>query len=259
MAKRILVVDDEAVVLSSVRKALRKDGYVIDAAQRASTALELVRVFNYDVVITDLMMPGMDGLELLQRLAEMGSSAQAVMITGYPTVRTALHAKRAGAFEYLPKPFAREELRSVVVRALRAKECLANPTEREREPPIDPSAGAPGPVYAIPRHSWAGFLEDGTVRVGMTRALAATIGDVSDLRLPGAGEMLEQGRMCVVIRAADGVEHSLYSPMSGRVVELNDVLDEDAGLAGKDPEREGWMLRLEPRSPDKEIPNLVPA
>ncbi|HLE05643.1 MAG TPA: response regulator, partial [Anaerolineales bacterium] len=115
MDKDILVVDDDEVVLGAVCKALRPDNYAIDTAQSADEALKLLSDSSYRLVITDLMMPGMDGLELLQHIHDMGAKSETIMITGYPTIQTALRAKRLGAFEYVTKPFTRQELRSVVV------------------------------------------------------------------------------------------------------------------------------------------------
>ena len=98
---------------------------------------------------------------------------------------------------------------------------------------------------------------DRTVRMGMTRALSSTVGEAVDLELPGEGDLIAQGRMCVVVRAEDGVEHYINAPLSGRVLEVNERLEEDAELAQRDPEGEGWLLRLEPKNPEKEVAHLV--
>ncbi len=254
MVERILVVDDEEVVLSSVRKVLRKDGYNIDTVKSADEALKLLKSSpSYDLVITDLMMPGMDGLAFLDHIRDMGTRVQTIMVTGYPTIETALRAKRLGAFEYITKPFTRQELRSVVVRAVRKGSGELQPSGPVASP------GSSIPIYYIPDHSWVGMEPDGMVRVGMARAFASTVGKVAGLELPGIGDLLEQGRVFAVIKAADGVEHSLHAPMSGLVVEVNLAVVEDAGLAGQDCEGAGWLLRIEPHNPDREIQNLLPA
>jgi CheY-like chemotaxis protein len=252
MDRHILVVDDDEVVLGAVCKALRTDPYEIDTAQSADEALKRLSESSYRVVITDLMMPGMDGLELLQRIREMGAKSETIMITGYPTIQTALRAKRLGAFEYVTKPFTRQELRSVVVRGMR----------RGGEGPPAPGPAGTGsarPVYSIPEHSWARVEPDGNVRIGMVRAFASAVGQVEELRLPRLDALLEQGRVCGVVRAADSVEHTLHSPLTGRVIEINPSVLQDAKLAGRDPEGAGWLFRLLPQNLDREIPNLEPA
>jgi glycine cleavage system H lipoate-binding protein len=215
--------------------------------------LKLLTKIPFDVVITDLMMPGMDGLEMMRRMREMGNEALTVMLTGYPSVQTALKAKRLGAFEYVTKPFTRQELLSVVVRALRQ-------ITMEHSPQRTPAQiEHPESVYFIPEHSWVRMEPDRTARVGMARAFAASVGDIYDIELPAPGCRLEQGRMCVVVRAEDDVEHYLHSPLSGQVLEVNQTLVENTNLAVQDPEGAGWLLHLAPDNPDSEIENLMPA
>jgi CheY-like chemotaxis protein/glycine cleavage system H lipoate-binding protein len=254
-----LVVDDEEVVLASVRKALRKDDYEIDTVERADDGLALLEDRSYDVVLTDLMMPEVDGLELLTRIRDKKLAVQAIMITGYPTVKTALKAKKLGAFEYVTKPFTRQELRSVVVRALRhAAEQQASAEGSAPAPPTTNGADS-GPSFYIPDHSYARRQPDGTVLVGMARGFAQSVGDVAEVRLPVPDSLVEQGRACLVVVAADGIEHSLHAPMSGRVLAPNEALAGDPAKAGLDPEGAGWLFRLEPHDPDRELQNLVPS
>jgi CheY-like chemotaxis protein/glycine cleavage system H lipoate-binding protein len=252
MTKRILVVDDEAVVLGAVSKALNRTDCVVETARSADEALRLIGGACFDVVITDLMMPGIDGLQLMQRLRDLGSPAQTIMITGYPTIQTALRAKRMGAFEYVTKPFTRQELISAVVRALRQG---SDSTGAAEAPGAHDQAGC---LYCIPGHCWARIEVDRTARIGMARGFAAATGEVTGLEIPTPGDALEQGRMCVTVRAGDGVEHYLHSPLTGRVLELNRSVVQDPGLAARDPEGEGWILRLAPYDLDRELQNLSP-
>lgn len=253
MAERVLVIDDEKVVLAAIRKALRQSDLEIDTAESAAAALELLATSSYKLIITDLMMPGMDGLQLLRHIRDMGMNTAAIMITGYPSIQTALYAKRLGAFEYVTKPFTRQELHSVVIRAIRA-EGVGGP-----QVGLVPPSEAGAPVYYLPAHSWAKIQPDGTVRLGMARIFALTVGEIERLRLPGKGDVVEQGRVCAVVQAADGVDHSVHSPLSGTVLEVNTEVLENPSLASRDPEHGGWLLRLMPRDLDAEIPNLSPA
>jgi CheY-like chemotaxis protein/glycine cleavage system H lipoate-binding protein len=256
--ERILVVDDEEIVLTAVRKALREDNFTIDAVQSAKGALELLAANPYHLVIADLMMPVMDGLQLLQCLRDRGVKAEAIMITGYPTIQTALQAKRLRAFEYVTKPFTRQELRSAVLRAIRAGAVSAGAAKGATAESAHPPEAVEN-VYYIPEHAWARVEPDGKVRVGIARAFALVVGEVVGLRLPAKDDLLQQGRVCAVIQASDAVEHSLYSPLSGWVVEINQTVLEEPNLAARDSEYRGWLLRLVPRELDKEIANLSPA
>ncbi len=250
MPEPVLVVDDEEVVLGAVRMALRHDDLDIDTVQSAAEALALLASRPYALVITDLMMPGVDGLGLLQRIREMGLHSRTIMITGYPTIQTALRARRLGAFEYVTKPFTGQELRSVVVRALRT------PQKAERSAaPVETSA----PVWYIPDHAWVRLEPDGSARVGVTNKFAAAVGEIVSLEVPAAGDLVEQGRACALIRASDAVEHSFYCPLSGRVLEVNQTVLGDPRLVESNPEDAGWLFRLAPLHAEREIPNLVHA
>ena len=99
---------------------------------------------------------------------------------------------------------------------------------------------------------------DGNVRIGMVRAFASAVGQVEEIQFPRLDSLLEQGRVCGGVRAADSVEHTIHSPLTGRVIEINPSVRKDPKLAGRDPEGAGWLFRLEPQNLDREIPNLEP-
>jgi two-component system, NtrC family, response regulator HydG len=117
---RILVVDDEAAVRDSLREWLRKDGHDVDTAQDASAALEALQANEaaYDVVLLDIKMPGMDGMELQERIHSFAPEVVIVMITAYAAVDTAVRALKSGAFDYLTKPFDPDQLSRLVANAL---------------------------------------------------------------------------------------------------------------------------------------------
>ena len=118
--KTILVVDDEVTVCKSIRKALICEAYDIDIAVSGEEALRMEEEKKYDVMIVDLMMPGLSGLDLLKSLKTKRPAAQVIMVTGYPTMKNTLQAMQIGAFDYLPKPFLPADIRNVVARALAA-------------------------------------------------------------------------------------------------------------------------------------------
>src|SRR5256714_13762439 len=114
---RVLVVDDELGPRESLRMLL-KPSYAIQTAENGHTALDLLRRFQPDVVIMDIKMPEMDGLELLRHVKRADPSIEVVMITAYASLETVKLALTHGAFEYLIKPFSRQDLEDVVRRAL---------------------------------------------------------------------------------------------------------------------------------------------
>jgi DNA-binding NtrC family response regulator len=125
MAKgKILVVDDELVICKSVQRILSPEGYEVETALSGQEALEKLGQESFDLVITDLKMPGMDGMELLAKIRERDPEMIIIMITGYSTVQTAVQAMKMGALDYIPKPFTPEELIVVVEKALDKKKLI---------------------------------------------------------------------------------------------------------------------------------------
>jgi len=118
VSERILIVDDEDIVVRSCLRALAAEGRVIDSATNGAEALERVEAARYDVLVLDIMMPNVDGLEVLQRVKESHPDIEIVMVTGLSQIDTAVRSMKLGAFDYIPKPFDPEELRLVVERAL---------------------------------------------------------------------------------------------------------------------------------------------
>jgi len=118
MTPRILVVDDEERMASVVAMALGRAGYDCEICHNGDAALKMLTERGADVVVTDLKMPDMDGLELLRRIRAHQPRIPVILLTAYGTVSTAVAAMRDGAFDYITKPFDNDELRALVGRAL---------------------------------------------------------------------------------------------------------------------------------------------
>ncbi len=114
---RILVVDDEAIVRESLAAWLRQDGHVVDAAENGREALRLHAQSRHDLAFLDVKMPGLDGLELQERLAAADPELTLVLMTAYASVESAVRAMKAGAYDYIIKPFDPDELSLLVRRA----------------------------------------------------------------------------------------------------------------------------------------------
>jgi DNA-binding NtrC family response regulator len=115
---RILVIDDEAVVCLSCARILSSDGYQVECKQRPEEGLRAALSGEYDVVLLDLVMPDLTGLEILGQVRAAGISSEVVVITGYSTVQTAVEAMKLGAADYVSKPFTPDELRLIVRKVL---------------------------------------------------------------------------------------------------------------------------------------------
>jgi len=113
IAHKILVVDDEANVCQSIKKVLSRKGYDVSQALTVEDAVTLIKEMSFDLVITDLMIPGTSGLELLQIIRDHYPELEVIMITGYASIESAVKATKLGASAYLPKPFTPDELTKV--------------------------------------------------------------------------------------------------------------------------------------------------
>jgi len=116
-ARRILVIDDDPAIGLSCKRCLEPAGHTVDLATEPMVGLGMGLTGVFDVVLVDLALPGIDGLSILRRLREAGTPCEVVVITGFATVKSAVEALKAGAADYLSKPFTPDELRAAVERA----------------------------------------------------------------------------------------------------------------------------------------------
>ena len=115
----VLVIDDEVAVNNNVRKILKKKGYRVDQATSKAEALEKIVQRDYQLVLLDLKIPGVKGLELLEAIRNVQPQARVIIITGYASIETAVQTARMGAVDYIPKPFTPDEIRSATENAIR--------------------------------------------------------------------------------------------------------------------------------------------
>lgn len=132
MSARLLVADDDAVARDLLGEVLTREGYEVRAAADGTEAITICATNVIDLALVDLRMPGLDGLSVLRRIADLRPDVPVVILTAFATMDTAIAAIRAGAYDYLSKPFRMEEIRLVVRRALEARR-LARENQHYRE------------------------------------------------------------------------------------------------------------------------------
>jgi CheY-like chemotaxis protein/glycine cleavage system H lipoate-binding protein len=245
---RVLVVDDEPIVCAGVSRALQRHGYEVETTLDSNTAMEKVRQQHYDVILVDIMMPRMNGLELLGHLREHQPDARMLVITGLGAARHAVEAFRVGAFDFITKPFTSDELLSATKRA------ASRPAEQCASLPVPPTPR----TYRLGSHSWVRFVEGNHALVGVQECFQRTAGKLVSVDLPNEGDELVQGELCARARAEGGGVFTIWSPVSGRVVEVNLGLGQHPGLANTDPYGEGWFVRVFPAAFEAEAALLIP-
>ncbi|WP_456431222.1 sigma-54-dependent transcriptional regulator [Thermosulfuriphilus sp.] len=118
---KILIIDDDPAIRDGCFQVLTRSGYEAEMAASGAEALELLDRWEFDVILLDLKMPDVNGLDLLRQIRDQDSQVHVIVITAFGTVENAVQAMKLGAFDFLPKPFEPEELRLLVRRAMEAK------------------------------------------------------------------------------------------------------------------------------------------
>jgi DNA-binding NtrC family response regulator len=130
-APRVLAVDDEQVVCEAIRRVLEEEGYLVSTATSSRAGLELIRKEAFDLLLLDIKMPEIDGIEFLREARSVAPETEVIIITGYATIETAVEAIKLGAFDYLEKPVSPPQLVVVAARALERRQ-LMDLTQRLR-------------------------------------------------------------------------------------------------------------------------------
>ena len=131
----VVVIDDDYAMRLSCRKILAKSGFQVETCENGAQGLEAVARLKPALVLVDLKMPGLSGMEVIPRVREISREIVVVVITGYATIDTAVEAMKSGAYDFLPKPFSPDELRLIVQRGLERRRLAirSNQAEMERE------------------------------------------------------------------------------------------------------------------------------
>jgi CheY-like chemotaxis protein len=240
----VLLVEDDLVVHEAAARILSLEGLTVDRAEDVSAAVARLRNAQHQVVLTDLMLPGFSGFDLLDRLASDRPQVPVILITGYATIENALHAFKHGAFDFLPKPFDVAELLGVVRRALRcAERRWWHPAAPARDLLAADVAARPERLRFLGQHAWAA-IDGGSAVFGVAESFPGLLGEIRELRLPQPGALLTQGLSFVEIATADESIHRVWAPLSGTVIESNGEIRDTPDLMDRLPFSSGWLTRV---------------
>ncbi len=121
MSERLLIIEDEDTLRESLKRVFLREEYEVDVADSSETALKMLDGRIYDLIITDIILPGMNGIEFLKKCRELVPGQIVIIITAYASLETAVEALRAGAYDYIVKPIIHEEIKRIVRNALRER------------------------------------------------------------------------------------------------------------------------------------------
>jgi YesN/AraC family two-component response regulator len=251
----ILVIDDEQVIIGSIIKIASLEDFSVDTALSGKIAFEKLNTADYDLIISDIMLPEMDGFQILSKIESMHIDTPVIMTTGYSTIENAVKSLYMGAIDFIPKPFTIDEMISLIHRGMRYSKILRS--RKNNEPQI---LLVPGPAkYSRLGYScWMNAENDGSVLIGATDFFIKTVEPVKKIELLDVGEVLTQASYCVKFSSDDETIHQLYSVLSGNIIERNEKVIEQPELVEKDPYFEGWLYRIIPSEFDYEMKKLIP-
>jgi signal transduction histidine kinase len=197
---QILVVDDETSVLTTVQAILQQEGYEVDAASGGAEAITAIQSRHYDLVLTDLKMPVVDGLEVLSQVRKHSPETVTIMMTGYASLDSALEAVQLGAYEYLLKPTEVPQLKLAVQRSL----------ERKRLSEVDTLYNSSIAIAAEPDHDPAAIARQITAAVCRVLGIAEACVVVLNRQQfnncpPGFAEVLSRPELLMPLARGDAI------------------------------------------------------
>ena len=257
----LLVIEDEPIILASIRKILGPEDITMDEALHSDVALSKLKRNTYDLIVTDLMLPRISGMNLVQTLTNICPSTPLIVITGYATMEMALQSFRLNAFDFIPKPFDTEVFLAVVCRGLNYSRLLKEENGEVGDyvpvpdEPQDPN-GFP-PVHCLGSHSQFKIQENGAAVVRVGETFPRLMDGLERIEFFHSNEEIIQGKCCAQFIARDGLVHRLWAPLSGTVHACNERLNEDIRLIDTDPYESGWIFRCTPNHLEEEMKYLT--
>lgn len=235
----LLVVDDEPVVCQACRRIFSRQGFEVEVNTDARQGLLWATEKDYEIILLDIKMPNMDGIEFLEQLRQKKPDVPVLIITGYPSIPNAAAAMRLGACDYVTKPFTPEEITSAVRRVLSTRRM---PEAVDGVAKLEPAAEVPEPAAETLfwDESWFRLEADGSACVGAVLAglRGATL---SEVRLPRIGEVVYQGLPLAGVVVPGKPLLTVPAPVSGVVAMVNELLSKRPQLLASDPCGEGWI------------------
>jgi CheY-like chemotaxis protein len=251
----VLLIEDEQVVLDAINRICRAEKRSVDTSLEAGSAIEKIQKNDYRLIVCDLMLPGIDGFEFIEKLQDLKIDIPIIITSGYSTAENAVKAINKGAIDFIPKPFTADEVCSAITRGLKYGEIIES--DRQRVPGSVAFVPCPPRYFRLGYMTWVSVDLEGSVIIGATDLFLKTIESVKRIEMLSAHDELIQGLPGASIFSLQEERHPLLAPLSGKILELNHELIKKHTLLEKDPYFRGWIYRLIPSDYEYEIKNLT--
>lgn len=253
----ILIIDDEEVIINAINMIATFNEYTTLSASNPKEALILLNETSFNLIITDIMMPEMDGFQFLEIVKQKKITTPVIMTTGYSTLENAVKALNCGAIAFVPKPFTFEELTSVFKRGIEYSKISTKIFSRGISDELLSIVPCPPKYYRLGFDSWMNEEFEEIVKIGVTDLFLNSVGSLSSIELMGVEDNIFQGNNALKIVDSNEDIHQVLSPVNGKIISVNEKLLENINLLAKDPYFEGWVYTIRPFSLEADVNNLT--
>ena len=242
---RILVLDDDPVVTLSCKRILGAEGYSISTVEKGEDALNKLSKEDFDLLISDVRLPDISGIEVLKEARIIKPKTDVVIITGYPTLEDAKESSKLGAAEYIEKPFTPDFMLNVAKKVFDTRGwILRQAFIDEFRDYVSPLRDRENPVIFYKEGTWARPAKEGLWEIGCDLRYWLLSGDLMYVEFIKNIDNLKAGQPFANIYASSGKASELRSPMNGELREINTKANDVMAALLKDHLSEGWLLWL---------------
>jgi CheY-like chemotaxis protein len=242
---RILVLDDDPIVTLSCKRILGAEGFSISTVDKGEDALNKLAKEDFDLLISDVKLPGMNGIEVLKEARVIKPKTDVVIITGYPTLEDAQQSSKLGAAEYIEKPFTPDFMLNVANKVFDTRGwILRQAFIDDFRDFVSPLRDQENPVIFYKEGTWARPTKDGLWEVGCDLRYWLLAGDLMYVEFIKNIDNLDAGQKFASIYTSSGKSQDLLSPMNGELKEINTKANDVMAALLKDHLSEGWLLWL---------------
>jgi CheY-like chemotaxis protein len=250
--QRILIVDDDPVVGLSCKRILGGEGFNVFTVEDGAGAAEQLAKEEFDLVITDIRLPDVYGLTIVQEAKSLQPKADVVVITGYPTLEDAKESIRLGAFEYLEKPFTPDFMMNVARRVFDKRGWILRKAYIDQfKDYIVPASEMDNFTIYYKDGAWARPLKDGTWELGVDVRHFLIGGQLLYVDVEKGLKAVATGEPFAKLLSGDGKIYELNAPMTGVMKEVNMHANDAICSLVKDHMCEGWFIWLARINPIK--------
>lgn len=243
--RRILVLDDDPVVTLSCKRILGAEGYSISTVEKGEDALNKLAKEDFDLLISDVKLPDISGMEVLKEARIIKPKTDVVIITGYPTLEDARTSSKLGAAEYIEKPFTPDFMLNVAKKVFDTRGwILRQAFIDEFRDYVSPLRDRENAVIFYKEGTWARPSKDGLWEIGCDLRYWLLAGNLMYVEYIKNIDKLKAGQAFANIYSSGGEARELLSPMNAELKEINTKANDVMTALLKDHLSEGWLLWL---------------